>query len=206
LGVDFNRDDALGSPSQSRFRIVSGSATNQAANASSYTKTIGLHQVTISQPNGTKFEFRGANGDSTRAIPGGDTSLSFLLSDFIATREGTMDIQITGLAAGEYRFRSWHLDPLTGSTLGFAQGTTTNAPNLIESQVGGLTRAAVEPTTLGSAGLNTTFINNSQIPTLDFPISHDGGSPLTIRLRAIDTNGSERFLLLNGFELSEENP
>jgi acetyl esterase/lipase len=206
LAVDFNRDDALGSPSQSRFRIVSGSATKQAANASSYTRTIGTHQVTISQPNGTKFEFRGANGDGTRSIPGGDTSLSFLVADFIATREGTIDIQIAGLAAGEYRFRSWHLDTLTGSTLGFAQGMTANAPNLIEAQVGGLTRAAVEPATLGSAGLNTTFISNARIPTLDFPISHDGSSPLTIRLRAIDSNGSERFLLLNGFELSQENP
>ncbi len=206
FGVDFNRDDALGSPSQSGFRIVSGSATNQAANAASYTKTIGTHQVTILQPNGTKFEFRGANGDSTRAIPGGDTSLSYLVSDFIATREGTIDIQITGLAAGEYRFRSWHLDTFTGSNMGFAQGTNATTPNLIEAQVGGLTRAAVEPTALGSFGLNTAFINNSQIPTLDFPISHDGSSPLTIRLRAIDTNGTERFLLLNGFELSEENP
>lgn len=206
LGVDFNRDDALGSPSQSNFRIVSGSATNQTMNAAAYTRTVGTHQVTIAQPDGVKFEFRGANGDSTRAIPGGDTSLSFLVSDFIATRAGMIDIQITGLAAGDYRFRSWHLDPLTGSGLGFAQGTTTNTPNLIEAQIGGVTRAAVEPTTLGSAGLNTTFISNAQIPTLDFPFSHDGSSPLIIRLRAIDTNGSERFLLLNGFELSEENP
>jgi acetyl esterase/lipase len=206
LGVDFNRGDALGSPSQAGFRIVSGSAENQAANASSYAKTIGPHQVTISQPDGNRFEFRGANGDSTRAIPGGDTSLSFLVSDFIATRKGTIQIQITGLAAGDYRFRSWHLDSFTGSPLGFAQGTTTTTPNLIEAQVGGLTRAAVEPTALGPAGLNTTFLNNSQIPTLDFPINHGGSSPLTIRLRAIDANGSERFLLLNGFELSQKNP
>ena len=178
----------------------------QAANAASYTKTIGAHQVTISQPDGTNFEFRGANTDSTRAIPGGDTSMSFLVSDFIATRAGAINIQVTGLAAGNYRFRSWHLDTFTGSALGFAQGSSTTVPNLIEAQVGGLIRDAVEPTALGSVGLNTTFINNSQIPTLDFPISHDGGAPLTIRLRAIDTNGSERFLLLNGFDLSLQNP
>ena len=206
LGVDFNRNDALGAPSQSGFRVVSGSAANQAANAPSYAKTIGAHQVTISQPDGTNFEFRGANGDSTRAIPGGDTSRSFLVSDFIATREGEIDITISGLAAGNYRFRSWHLDTVTGSTLGFAQGTTSTTRNLIEAQVGGLTRGAVEPTALGSAGLNTTFINNSQIPMLEFPISHDGTSPLTVRLRAIDSNAGERFLLLNGFDLSLENP
>ncbi len=206
LGVDFNRDDALGSPSQSRFRIVSGSAANQAANAASYTKMIGAYQVTVSQPDGTNFEFRGANTDSTRAIPGGDTSFSYLVSDFIATRKGAIDIRITGLAAGEYQFRSWHLDTSTGSTLGFAQGATNTTPNLIEAQVGGLTRAAVQPTALGAPGLNTTFINNSQIPTLDFPITHNGGSPLTIRLRAIDSNGVDRFLLLNGFELSQPNP
>ena len=33
--------------------------------------------------------------------------------------------------------------------------------------------------------LNTTSIQNSQIPALEFPISHGGGLPLTIRLRAI---------------------
>jgi acetyl esterase/lipase len=206
LGIDFNCDDVLGSPSQAGFRVVAGSAANQAANASSYTKTIGAHQVTISQPAGSSFEFRGANGDNTRAIPGGDTSRSFLLSDFIATREGAIDIRISGLAAGDYLFRSWHLDPLTGNTRGFAQGVTTTTPNLIEAQVGGVTRDAVEPTALGSAGINSTFINNSQVPTIDFPIRHDGGSPLTIRLRAIDSNGGERFLLLNGFELSTKNP
>lgn len=206
LGIDFNRNDTLGSPSQTGFRVVAGSAASQAANAPSYTKTIGAHQVTISQPAGANFEFRGANGDSTRAIPGGDTSRSFLVSDFIATREGTIDIRISGLAAGDYRFRSWHLDPLTGSALGFAQGLSTTARNLIEAQAGGLTRDAVEPTALGSAGLNSTFISDSQIPTIEFPLRHDGASPLVIRLRAIDSNGSERFLLLNGFELSRENP
>lgn len=79
LGIDFNRDDALGSPSQSRFRTVSGSAT-QADNATSYVKNFGSRQVTVSQPEGVAFEFRGGNGDSARAIPGGDTSLSFAFS------------------------------------------------------------------------------------------------------------------------------
>jgi hypothetical protein len=89
------------------------------------------------------------------------------VSDFITTREGEIDINITGLAAGDYRFRSWHLDTFSGSALGFAQGTTTTTPNLIEAQVGGLTRAAVEPTALGSAGLNTTFLSTSRIPPLE---------------------------------------
>ena len=106
LGIDFNRNDSLGSPSQSQFRIVAGSAT-QGNNTASYTKTIGARQVTISQPNRTPFEFRGANGDSSRAIPGGDTSLSFLVSDFIATREGAIDIEITDLAAGDYTPRHY---------------------------------------------------------------------------------------------------
>lgn len=206
LGVDFNRDDAPGSPSQSGFRVISGSAANQAANLTSYTKTIGPRQVTVSQPDGDKFEFRGANTDSSRAIPGGDTSMPFLVSDFIATRKGAIDIRITGLAAGDYRFRSWHLDTITGSALGFAQGSTTSTANLIEIRLGGLVRAAVQPTTLGSAGLGTTFIHNPQIPALDWTFTHDGGSPLTLKLRALQPNGAENFLLLNGFELLQENP
>ncbi len=206
LGVDFNRGDALGSPSQSGFRIISGSAANQASNAPGYTKTIGTRQVTVSQPDGANFEFRGANTDSTRAIPGGDISLSYLVSDFIATRKGAIDIRITGLAPGDYRFHSWHLDTFTGSGLGFAQGAAATTPNLIEAQIGGLTRDAVQPTALGPAGLNTTFLNNSQIPELDFRFTHDGSSPLVIRLRSHQPNGSDNFLLLNGFQLLKANP
>lgn len=206
LGVDFNRDDALGSPSQSRFRVISGSAASQAANAPIYTKMIGGHQLTVSQPAGTQLEFRGANTDTFRAIPGGNTSLPFLVSDFIATREGAIDLRLAGLAAGDYRFRSWHLDTFTGSALGFAQGSSTTIPNLIEARLGGLVRASVQPTTLGSAGLGTTFINNGQIPTLDFMFTHDGRSPLTFKLRALQPNGSDNFLLMNGFEILEVNP
>jgi acetyl esterase/lipase len=206
LGVDFNRDDALGSPSQAGFRVISGSAANQAANAPSYAKTIGARQVTVSQPGGVNFEFRGANTDGTRAIPGGDISMPFLVSDFIATREGAIDIRISGLAAGDYRFRSWHLDTLTGGGLGFAQGAGSTSPNTIECQIGGLTRDATRPTTLGSAGLNTTFITNAQIPTLDFTFTHDGVSPLALKLRALQSDGNNSFLLLNGFELLQVNP
>jgi acetyl esterase/lipase len=205
LSVDFNRDDAFGAPSQSLFRIVSGSST-QNNNASTYSKTIGARQVTISQPNATKFEFRGANGDSSRAIPGGDTSLSYLVSDFIATREGAIDLEITGLAAGDYVFRSHHLDTFTGTALGFAQGATSTTPNSIEARIGGVVKDTVQPTALGSVGLNTTFINDSQIPKLEFSFSHDGLSPLIIELRSTLSNGSSNFLLLNGFEIFQSNP
>ncbi len=205
LGVEFNRNDALGSPSQSGYRIISGSHT-QSANEASYIKTIGSHQVTVSQPNATNFEFRGANTESTRAIPGGDTSLSFLVSDFIATREGAIDITISGLAAGDYRFRSKHLDPFTGSALGFAQGTTTTTPNLIEAKIGGVLQDSVEPTALGSAGLDTTFISDSQIPTIEFTFTHDGSSLATIQLRSTRSNGSDNFLVLNGFDLYQVTP
>lgn len=205
LGIEFNRHDALGSPSQSLFRIVSGSTT-QGSNLSSYTKTIGTRGVTISQPGASKFEFRGANGDGSRAIPGGDTSLSFLVSDFIATRQGAIDLEITGLAAGNYYFRSWHLDTITGSALGFAQGVNNTTPNTIEARIGGSLKASVQPTALGSAGLNTTFISDGQIPMLGFPFSHTGSSPLTIQLRSTQSNGSENFLLLNGFELFQTHP
>lgn len=206
LGIDFNRNDALGSPSQSLLRIVAGSAANQAANAPSYTRMIGGKQITISQPGGVNFEFRGANTDSSRSIPGGDTSRPFLVSDFIATRSGAIDLTITGLAAGNYVFRSYHLDTLTGSGLGFAQGTTTTTPNTIQAKIGGVVKASVQPTALGVNGLGTTFINNSQIPTLSFGFTHNGAGPLTIELRATQSNGSDSYLLLNGFELFQANP
>ena len=200
LGVDFNRSDAFAAPSQSLFRIISGSTT-QADNDSSYTKTIGSRQVTVNQPGGVNFEFSGANGDNSRAIPGGDTSLSFLVADFIASREGALDIEITGLPAGGYFFRSYHLDTFTGSALGFAQGNTNTTRNTIEAEIGGVLQTSVQPNALGAAGLDTTFIADSQVPTLGFYFSHDGSSPLVIQLRAIESNGSDTFLLLNGFEI-----
>jgi hypothetical protein len=205
LGIDFNRNDALGSPSQSLFRTISGSTT-QSANASSYTKMIGAHQITISQPGGTSFEFRGANGDSTRATPGGDTSRSYLVSDFIATRKGAIDIEITNLAAGNYVFRSFHLETFTGSTLGFAQGSSNTTSNTIEARIGGALKDFIRPTGLGAAGLNTTFISDAQIPRLEFEISHGGTTPLKIELRSTQANGADNFLLLNGFALYPKTP
>lgn len=200
FGIEFNRNDAFGSPSQSLFRVISGS-TVQGDNASSYTKTVGLLGVTVSQPASTAFEFRGANSDSSRAIPGGDTSQSFLVSDFIATREGAIDIGITNLPAGNYVFRSYHLEPFTGSGLGFAQGATNTTPNTIEARIDGAPQASIQPSALGSSGLNTTFIDNSQIPALVFIIHHDGSSPLTVQLRSTESNGTNNYLLLNGFEI-----
>lgn len=205
LGIDFNRNDALGSPSQSLFRIVAGS-TSQSNNLPTYTKTIGAARVAISRPDGLKFEFRGANGDGTRAIPGGDTSRSFLVSDFIATRGGAIDLTITGLPAGDHFFRSYHLDPFTGSGLGFAQGSSSTTPNTIEARLGGVVKASVQPTALGPAGLNTTFIADGQIPALGFAFTHDGSSPLVIQLRSTLSNGADSFLLLNGFEIHEHTP
>ena len=201
LGIDFNRDDVPGAPSQSLFRVISGSAANQSANASSYTKTFGTSTVTVSQPGATKFEFRGANTDGSRAIPGGDISKAFLVADFIATRAGAIDIAITGLEAGNYRFRSFHLDTFTGTALGFAQGSTTTTPNTIEARIGGTLMDSVQPNALGTPGLNTTFIADNQIPMLDFIFSHNGSPTLSIDLEATQTNGANRYLLLNGFEL-----
>ncbi|MCK4563932.1 MAG: hypothetical protein KAU94_04600 [Verrucomicrobia bacterium] len=205
LGIDFNRNDALGSPSQSLFRIVSGSTT-QGDNSASYVKTIGASVVTISQPGSVALEFRGANTDSYRAIPGGDTSISFLVADFIATREGALEISIFNLPAGDYVFRSYHLDTVTGADLGFAQGAASTTPNTIEARIGGILKGSIQPTALGSAGLNTTFIDNSQVPTLVFSFTHDGSSPLVIALSSTETNGADSFLFLNGFELLEPAP
>jgi hypothetical protein len=206
LGIDFNKSSSFGAPSQSLFRTVAGSTT-QGENASSYTKTIGSHQVTISQPSAAAFEFRGGNGDSSRDIPGGDTSISFLVADFIATRDGAIDISITNLAAGDYVFRSYHLEPFNSTALGFAQGATTTTPNTIEARIGGVFQGSVQPTSLGPVGLNTTFITDAQIPTLNFAFTHDGVGPLVIQLTATESNGANSFLLLNGFELfASESP
>ncbi|GEM_PF-3033509 len=201
FGIDFNRDDQLGSPTQSMCRVISGSAANQAANQTSYTKIFGSQQITVARPDGQPFEFRGANGDGTRAIPGGDVSRSFMVADFIGTRGGQINLTLTNLPAGAYIFRSFHLEPYKNSGFSFAQGSTTVSANTIEAHIGGVTKGSVQPTALGSNGLNTTFINDLQIPTMFFSFIHDGSGPLTIELHALDSNGADTFLFLNGFEI-----
>lgn len=204
FGIDFNRTDTPGSPSQAMFRVIGGSH-NRANNAATYMKQIGSIRATITQPGGAVFEFHGANGDDTRAIPGGDTSRSFLVADFIATRKGSIDISICGLPAGAYIFRSYHLDPLTLGNLGFAQGATTKTPNTIEARLAGTVRASVKPTALGSPGLDTTFISDARIPTLILPFTHNGNSQIVIELRSTIPNETENFLLMNGFEILKAN-
>ncbi|MFT6862853.1 MAG: hypothetical protein ACJAVK_001413 [Akkermansiaceae bacterium] len=163
LGIDFNRSDALGSPSQSYLRVISGSII-QEDNSAAYTKKIGKYQIIVAQPDGTAFEFRGANGETGRAIPGGDISRSFLVADFVATREGSMTVSISGLPAGEYLWKSCHLDPITSANLGFAQGSNPTTPNVIEARIGGILKGTVQPTALGASGLGTTFIDDGQVP------------------------------------------
>lgn len=200
VGIDFNRNDALAAPTQGGLRVIAGAVT-QSANASTYSKSFGGVLVEVSQPGGSNLEFRGGNSDSTRAIPGGDTSMSFLVADFVATGEGAVDLTISNLSPGVYLFRSRHLEPLTSSGLGFAQGGSATDANTIEVRLGGVLRDTVVPTTLGTAGLGTTLITDAQVPTLGFSFTHDGLSPVVISLTATEGATGSRFLLLNGFEI-----
>ena len=200
LAIDFNRNDALGSPSQSGFRVVAGASTSS-LNEDRYSKNFGPVKVILSQPDEAKLEFRGANSDGSRAIPGGDTSLAFLVCDFVGTRQGTLDLTFANLPAGTYVLRSYHLDPFTSDNLGFAQGSSPTTPNTIQTSIGGTVLGSVQPTALGSAGWNTTFIDDGMIPVIGTGFSHDGTGDLTVRFTAIESNGDDAFLLLNGFQL-----
>jgi len=197
FGVDFNSSESPGSPSYSGLRVISGAS----GTASPLTKNIGDVTVTITTADDSPFEFRGANGDSSRAIPGGNLSRSFLVADFIGSRTSALEITFNNLAAGTYLWTSYHLDPITGSNLGFAGGTSYTSPNTIEARITGELKASVNPTSLGTAGLGTTSIADSDIPALAFAFTHDGSNPVTIELSATETNGVDRFLLLNGFEI-----
>ncbi|MDF1711628.1 MAG: hypothetical protein P1U90_05280 [Akkermansiaceae bacterium] len=197
FGVDFNSSESPGSPSYSGLRVISGAS----GTASPLTKKIGDVTVTIATADDSPFEFRGANGDSSRAIPGGDLSRSFLVADFIGSRTSALEITFNNLAAGTYLWTSYHLDPITGANLGFAGGTSPTSPNTIEARLSGDLNGSITPTSLGAAGLGTTSIADTDIPALAFAFTHDGSNPVTIELSATEANGADRFLLLNGFEI-----
>lgn len=204
LAIDFNRNDALGAPSQSGFRVLAGAITSS-VNEDRYTKRFGPVEVTLSQPDEAKLEFQGANTDGSRAIPGGDTSLAFLVCDFVGTRQGTLDLTFANLPAGTYVLRSYHLDPFTSDNLGFAQGSSPTTPNTIQTSIGGAVVGSGQPTSLGSAGWNTTFIDDGMIPVISTGFTHDGSEDLTVRFTATESNGDDAFLLLNGFQLFRTN-
>ncbi|MGI9242569.1 MAG: hypothetical protein ACR2RV_17355, partial [Verrucomicrobiales bacterium] len=85
--------------------------------------------------------------------------------------------------------------------LGFASGTSATEPNTIEARAGGVLLGSATPTALGAAGLGTTAIADSDIPVLAVVLTHDGLGPLTVELSARDTDGADRHLLVNGFEI-----
>lgn len=197
LGIDFNCNSSLGAPTFGGVRTVAGPETGKPF----YTKKIGNVTVTIAAVDGSPLLFRGANGDTSRAIPGGDLSRSFLVADFVGSQSSAIEVTFENLAAGTYLWTSYHLDPVTGSDHGFASGTSGTEPNTIEARMGEEVKASVSPNSLGTAGLGTTSLADSEIPALAFSFEHDGEEAVSITLSATDTDGVLRHLLINGFEL-----
>lgn len=205
IAIDFNKTSTPGAPSQAMFRSVFGSGTTS-QNSTSITKQIGASTVRATKTSATAFDFRGANGDSSRVIPGGPTGLSALVADFVGARDGTINVGISNLSAGTYLFRSYHLDTFNTGNLGYAQGSNSTTANILRAHVNGVLEAIVQPTALGSSGLGTNYISDADIPTLAFPFNADGSNVATINLSTIYTNGVDRFIFLNGFEVLATSP
>jgi hypothetical protein len=204
IAIDCNKTNAPAAPSQALFRSLGGSSTTS-QNSTNMTKAVGPYTLQFSKTSTTRFDFRGANGDATRAIPGGPTSLSFLVADFLGSRDGTINIAISNLSAGTYLFRSYHLDTFNSGNLGFAQGTSPTNQNTLRAHIGGVLMGIVQPAALGSSGLGTNFISDAHIPILAFPFTASG-APVNIQLSTVYANGADRFILLNGFEVFSTTP
>jgi hypothetical protein len=205
IAIDCNKTNVAGAPSQAMFRTIGGSSTT-AQNKTNVTKLFGPYSIQFSKMSATPFDFRGPNGDTTHLIPGGQTSLPFLVADFIGSRDGTINLSISNLSAGTYFFRSYHLDTFNGVNFGFAQGSSSISQNTLRAHVGGELKAIVQPTALSAPGLNTSFISDPDIPILSFPFAANGSDPVTIQLSTIYTNGVDRFIFLNGFEIFSTAP
>jgi hypothetical protein len=201
FGVDFNKSDAPSARTQGGLRVIAGSSSAE-ANQTAYSKQIGAITVEVSKAGTRNFEFQGANGDASRSTPGGDTTRPFMVSDFIASRDGAITLRIQGLGTGTYVFRSDHLDPLHAAGLGFAEGATPTARTTIEARMDGTLKGSVQPTVPGPAGLNVTFITDANIPSLAFNIQAVAGQPVEIVFSGTDATATgDRFVFLNGFEI-----
>ena len=205
IALDCNKTNAPAVPSQALFRSLSGSSTTS-QNSTNIVKHVGPYALRVSKTSSTRFDFRGANGDATRIIPGGPNNLSFLVADFLGARDGTISIAISNLAAGPYLFRSYHLDTFNSGNLGFAQGSSPTNQNTLRAHIGGALQAILQPTAIGGSGLGTNFISNAEIPMLAFAFEADGTSPVTINLSTLYSNGADRFIFINGFEVFAATP
>jgi hypothetical protein len=205
IAIDCNKTNAPAAPSQAMFRSLGGSSTT-GQNSTNIVKLVGPYALRISKTSSTRFDFRGANGDATRIIPGGPTSLSFLVADFLGARDGTINIAISNLAGGAYLFRSYHLDTVDAANLGFAQGSSPTNQNTLRAHVAGSLAGLVQPTAMGMAGLATNFISNADIPVLSFPFTAHGTNAVSVHLSTVYTNGADRFIFLNGFEVFATTP
>lgn len=199
LGVDFNSIESSEGPTQPDFRELSGKMKT----AVPIHQQIGSIGTSLSTADNSPIEFHGANGDETRSVPIGDTTRTALVADFTGSRSAPLEITLRNLRAGTYRWISHHLEPMQKGGLGYASGKSATSPNTIQAHLGSQLQGSVTPTSLSPAGLDKRDIADSDIPNLNFVFSHDGSGPITIKLSSTDTDGSNRHIFLNGFELYE---
>ena len=204
FGIDFNTHSLPGAPTQSGFRSISG--LQDGANGTSLSVTVNGIDITLSKTGTADFNFRGFNATTDSVMPGGPTSLSGVVADFIATTDGPITVTMKGLPAGDYLFRSWHLEPHTGPGLGFASGSSSTDPQWLAIEWNGKTQSTVATTCLGEEGLDRTAISDMDIPKLEFAFSVDSGKPVEIAWSGCSSSATTNNVFVNGFEIREKAP
>jgi len=204
FGIDFNTNSLPGAPTQSGFRGISG--LQDGANGTSLSVTVNGIDITLSKTGTADFNFRGFNATTDSVMPGGPTSLSGVVADFIATTDGPITVTMKGLPAGDYLFRSWHLEPHTGPGLGFASGSSSTDPQWLAIEWNGTTQSTILTTALGEAGLDRTAISNDDIPSLECVLLVEAGKPVKVTWKGFLLSENISYVLINGFEICETNP
>ncbi len=201
LAVDMNNGSVPGAPTQSGHRgWFLFPDRNPGREVETTIKGVG---VKLSKAGSEPLEIRSTNGSASRTMPGGSTNLSGLVADFVASRDAPLVLELSGLAAGEYVFRSTHLEPFTGSNLGFAQGASLTEAQWMYVSWNGTVQSAVACTALSNEGLGRTDLTDADIPRMAFVFTAQEHQPVEITFGGYYSSGGLTHILLNGFEIVE---
>lgn len=143
-----------------------------------------------------QFQFRAPPQTDRDDVSG--SSVDDLVEDLVVARDsansavtGNMQLTLTGLAAGDYIFRSYHNENTNVSGFGELQQTIT-------ALIGG----DVQDSTTAFDFGHLATISESDLRFVEFQITSDGSSAIVIDYTAV-AGGSPAYMFMNGFTVSE---
>ena len=199
IGVDYSQagqDVFPGTTAETVANNDVGSGSLTTSNIGDPTGGSAIVDVTITEiGDDDNLEARGGNGANSRAdLDPADHPLADVAEDLISTRGGKLEIKISGLPAGEFRFRGVFNDSYTVNE-GFASGSVFDILLTDANDTAFNVFSDVEASNVNSS--------TGTIASRTFGVISDGTSDVTILLNETAAN-NRGFIPLSGFTVVPE--